>query len=320
MMVNTMTATNQQPAKDVPGVIEVTEGLRYWARTSSGDPTAIAASRAITHHNWHAADSMPAPRHYDSSAARSALEAVRAGVLPREAFNDEADGDVPRTTTGMQAAVTLKLLHDAGAPLELMSVLTDAYGVDIHDVSLVWVRPGSDEHEVVEQNRIEGTGSDGFQRGGRPYVEPSLEDEDEESSAEPAFVPWNSDAIDRGTKAHKKLENELAQLVRERGLLPLSPHGGDEPFDVAWVADGVLHICEVKSLTQANQESQLRLGLGQLLGYLYRTKAEHWPGIDRKRGVLAVEGAPKHLDWVDVCAEHGVTLTWPEHFSELFGA
>ena len=100
----------------------------------------------------------------------------------------------------MQAAVTLKLLHDAGAPLEFMSVLTDAYGVDIHDVSLVWVRPGSDEHEVVEQNRIEGTGSDGFQRGGRPYVEPSLEDEDEdeESSAEPAFVPWNSDAIDRG--------------------------------------------------------------------------------------------------------------------------
>lgn len=314
-----MTATNQQPAKDVPGVIEITEGVRQWARRFSGDPTAIAASRAITHHNWHAADSKPAPRHYDSSAARAAMGAVRAGVLPREAFNDEADGDLPRTTTGMQAAVTLKLLHDAGAPIEFMSVLTGAYGVDIHDVSLAWVRPGSDEQEVVQQNRMAGTGSDGFQRGGRPYVEPVRAAEDEESSAELAFVHWNADAIDRGTKAHKDLEVELAELVRERGLLPLSPRGGDEPFDVAWVADGVLHVCEVKSLTQANQESQLRLGLGQLLGYLHRTKAEHWPGIDRKRGVLAVEGPPKHLDWVDVCAEHGVTLTWPQHFSELFG-
>lgn len=88
---------------------------------------------------------------------------------------------------------------------------------------------------------------------------------------------------------------------------------------MAWVADGVLHVCEVKSLTDANQESQLRLGLGQLLGYLYRTETEHWPGVDRKRGVLAVEGPPKHLDWVAVCAQHGVTLTWPEQFRELFG-
>lgn len=318
-MISTMTATNQQPATDVPGVIEITESLRCWARKFSGDPTAVAASRAITHHNWHAADSMPAPRHYESPAARAALEAVRDGVLPREAFNNQADGDLPRTTTGMQAAVTLKLLHDAGAPIEFMSVLTAAYGVDVRDVNLAGVRAGSDEQEVVEQNRIEGSGSDGFQRGGRPYVEPSRSAEDEAATGEPVLVPWTADAIDRGTKAHQDLEVELAGLVRTAGLLPLSPRGGDEPFDVAWVADGVLHVCEVKSLTDANQESQLRLGLGQLLGYLYRTKTEHWLGIHRKRGVLAVEGPPKHLDWLDVCAEHGVTLTWPERFRELLG-
>lgn len=314
-----MTATNRQPAKDVPGVIEITESLRDWARTISGDPTVVAASRAITHHNWHAADSMPAPHHYRSSAASAALEAVSEGMLPREAFNNEADGNLPRTTTGMQAAVTLKLLYDAGAPSEFMSVLTAAYGVDVRDVKLVWVRPNSDEQEVVEQSRIEGTGLDGFQQGGRPYVEPSRAGEDGVESADRAFIPWNADEIDRGTRAHKDLEVELAELVRESGLLPLSPCGGDEPFDVAWVADGVLHVCEVKSLTQANQELQLRLGLGQLLGYLYRTKTEHWQGVEGKRGVLAVEGPPKHLDWVDICAEHGVTLTWPEHFRELFG-
>ncbi|WP_157621799.1 hypothetical protein [Serinicoccus hydrothermalis] len=303
-----MTATNEHPAAKAPGIFEVTKRLKSWARDVSGDATAFAASRAITHHNWHAAESMPAPRHYESPAALDALEAVRTGVLPHEAFNNEAIGDLPRTTTGMQAAVTLRLLHDAGAPLELMSVLTAAYGVDIHDVQ-----------EVVERNRLEGTGSAGLQRGGRPYVEPSRGVEDGVVSGEPVLVPWNADAIDRGTKAHKDLEVEVAAHVRESGLLPLSPCGGDEPFDVAWVADSVLYVCEVKSLTDANQESQLRLGLGQLLAYLFRTKAEHWPDIDRMRGVLAVEGPPKRLDWVDIRAEHGVTLTWPGRFPEVCG-
>lgn len=315
-----MTATNRTPATDFPGVIEITKGLNQWARRFSGDPTAIAASRAMTHHNWHAADTMPTAGHYKSSAAQAALKAVREGVLPREAFNNADDGDNPRTTTGEQAAVTLKMLHDAGAPIEFMTVLTDAYGVDLNDVRLAWIRPGLDEQEAVEQNRIEGTGSEGFAQGGRPYVEPSRTLEDEESSAEPAFVLWNADAIDRGTQAHKDLEVELAERIRQYGFVPLSPRGGDEPFDVAWAADHVLYICEVKSTTNANEESQLRLGLGQLLSYLHRTNIEHWPDVQAMRGVLAIESAPAHnrSDWVDICAASGIRLAWPDRFPDLF--
>lgn len=318
--ISAMTATNRTPAKDVPGVIEITDGLRQWARRFSGDPTAIAASRAMTHHNWHAADAIPTAGSYKSSAAQAALKAVRQGVLPREAFNNADDGTNPRTTTGEQAAVTLKVLHDAGAPIEFMTVLTDAYGVDPHDVRLAWARLGSDEQEAVEQNRIEGKGSEGFLQGGRPYVEPSRTLADEESSAEPAFVLWNADAIDRGTQAHKDLEVELAERIRQYGFVPLSPRGGDEPFDGAWVADHVLYICEVKSTTSSNEESQLRLGLGQLLSYLHRTNINHWRDVQAVRGVLAIENAPaqSRSDWVDICAASGVRLAWPDRFSDLF--
>jgi len=62
-----MSATNQEPAKGVEGVIEATRELGVWARTY-GDSTAIAAVSAITHHNWHAADTMPSAGKYTSTS------------------------------------------------------------------------------------------------------------------------------------------------------------------------------------------------------------------------------------------------------------
>lgn len=303
-----MTATNSQPPKGVPGVIEATRELGVWAR-ANGDATAIAAVKAITHHNWVAADTMPAPHNYNSSAARAALDAVRSGDLPRDAFNNAADGDSPRTTTGVQAAVTLRLLHDAGAPQDLLTVLTNAYGLDVQTVSFDWHASTRAEHGTTAK------GLEGNQRGGRPYVEPSRTTEP--AGEDPIFFQWNADLIDRGTKAHQDLEVELANYLREQGLSPLSPRIHDQPFDVAWQAGRVLYICEVKSLTNQNEESQLRLGLGQLLSYLHRTDIEHWPDADSKWGVLAVERAPTCADWLDICAERRVTLTWPERFSDL---
>lgn len=81
-----------------------------------------------------------------------------------------------------------------------------------------------------------------------------------------------------------------------------------------------LHICEVKSLTDDNEETQLRLGLGQLLSYLHRTNVEHWADVDEITGVLAVEHEPSRTDWVGICARSGVTLTWPPAFPRLFSS
>lgn len=302
-----MTTMNEWPAKDAEGVIAATEQLRRWAR-ASGDVTAVALAAAITHHNWHAADTMPAPGRYESPAAQLALAAVIAGDLPRQAFDNEAADDLPRTTTGQQAAVVLHLLHELGAPTKLLSVLVDAYGVDP-------AFPGA----AFDSVRPTGSGNARWadrRRGGVPYVPPPRTDGKPED--ESVIYLRNPDLVDRGTTAHKDTQDALARCITEHGLEPISPGVDDQQFDIAWTTGEALYLCEVKSLTDDNEESQLRLGLGQLLSYIHRTHVEHWDGITNIRGVLAVERPPVRTDWVGICAANSVALTWPDRFSALF--
>ena len=88
----------------------------------------------------------------------------------------------------------------------------------------------------------------------------------------------------------------------------------DEPdFDLAWTVDGCVWVAEVKSLTLANEERQLRLGLGQVIRYrdlLSRRRND-------VRAVLAVEWQPSDSTWLRVCQSVGVKLTWSS-FDGLF--
>ena len=302
-----MTATNEGPATDAEGVIAATAELRRWAR-SRGDATVVALAAAITHHNWHAADTMPAPGRYESPAAQRALAAVIAGDLPRQAFNNEAAGKLPRTTTGQQAAVVLHLLHELGAPTELLSVLVGAYGVESGAPRAAFepARPTGDRKAGWAERR----------RGGVPYVPPPRTDGMTED--ESVIYLRNPDLVDRGTTAHKDTQDALARCITEHGMEPISPGVDDQQFDIAWTTGEVLYLCEVKSLTDDNEESQLRLGLGQVLSYIHRTHGGHWNGITRIRGVLAVERPPVRTDWVGICAANSITLTWPDRYAALF--
>lgn len=123
------------------------------------------------------------------------------------------------------------------------------------------------------------------------------------------------DLIDRGTTAHKDVQDALAEALSNHGLAPLSPEAGDPQFDIAWLHDGVAFVTEVKSLTDANEEKQLRLGLGQVLSYIHLLD---WPHADDVRAVLAVERQPNAEYWTTLCAEHDVILTWPEGYEDLF--
>lgn len=126
---------------------------------------------------------------------------------------------------------------------------------------------------------------------------------------------FDPDLIDRGTEAHKDIQDGLAAVLEAHGLAPLSPEAGDPQFDIAWIQEDVAFITEVKSLTEANEEKQLRLGLGQLLSYVHLLD---WPHVDAVRAVLSVERQPTADYWETLCAELGVILTWPEAYEELF--
>lgn len=124
------------------------------------------------------------------------------------------------------------------------------------------------------------------------------------------------DAIDRGTNAHKDVQDQLADAVSARGWEPLSPSGSDPLFDIGWIVEDTAWIAEVKSLTESNQERQLRLGLGQVLSYAYLVD---W-GAAAYRPILAVERQPTAPYWLDLCASYGVKLSWPETFEEMLDA
>lgn len=138
---------------------------------------------------------------------------------------------------------------------------------------------------------------------GQPYV-----DKDERVATARA-EPWatDPDAVDRGLAAHRRLQNLIAAHLRASGLTPVDPRPGDPQFDVGWEAEGGVGIVEVKSLTEANEEAQLRLGLGQLLRYRQQMRRGDW----EVRAFLAVERQQQDVSWAALCEEVGVVLVWP---------
>ena len=75
------------------------------------------------------------------------------------------------------------------------------------------------------------------------------------------------DKVDRGRQAHEDTLEALAAAIRAQRLEPLKPEKGNPPYDLAWETPTAIFVAEVKSLTPANAEHQLRLGLGQVLRY-----------------------------------------------------
>jgi hypothetical protein len=107
-------------------------------------------------------------------------------------------------------------------------------------------------------------------RAGTAYVQavPTVATE----GSEPFEV--DPDKLDRATQAHADLQNLLADRLKQLELEPLSPAVPHDPeFDIAWRNDGTLYVCEVKPITPANRDRQLRLGLGQVLHYAKQLEA-----------------------------------------------
>jgi hypothetical protein len=187
-------------------------------------------------------------------------------------------------------------------------------GIDRDTVTYrrVWERYAADPNAlraaVASANRGTGTGSagDGYPRGssvGRPYI-----------SADEAVValdidPFSVDpkALERSLRSHARLQNQLARDLELRGLAPLRAQPDDPQFDLAWEDDGALWVAEIKSLSDGNEERQMRLGLGQLLFY------RHLLATPERtiEAMLFVERQPRDKAWCALCIDLGMELLWP---------
>jgi hypothetical protein len=147
---------------------------------------------------------------------------------------------------------------------------------------------------------------------GQRYVPP-----DETVVVTPAAASTpDPDLVGRNLATHRRLQNLLAAEAQRRGLTVLSPDVSDPDFDLAWRDKaGHLTVCEVKSLTQANEVRQLRAGLGQVLDYQDRLR-ERAPDAS---AVLWVEREPSERRWFHLCRRVGVLLAWPGQEESVFG-
>ena len=121
------------------------------------------------------------------------------------------------------------------------------------------------------------------------------------------------DAVDRSLRGHRATQNALSNFLVSRNHEPLSPTRGSPQYDIAWQKGEMMWVAEVKSLTDSNEETQLRLGLGQVLRYRHQLESSGRPVV----AVLAVERQPSDGSWVELCAAYGVRLVWPETFATL---
>jgi hypothetical protein len=107
------------------------------------------------------------------------------------------------------------------------------------------------------------------------------------------------DKVDRGNQAHASTQDALADFLRNHGIEPRSPAIDEPEFDLAWEHSRAVFVAEVKSITEANEEQQLRLGLGQVLRYRQSLAR----GGRKVVAVLVAERAPIDRTWTELCRE-----------------
>jgi hypothetical protein len=115
------------------------------------------------------------------------------------------------------------------------------------------------------------------------------------------------DEIDRALLGHHNTIEALARALIAKGLTPSRCLLVGHPrYDLGWVNGGTLNVAEIKSTTPANQEKQLRLGLGQVLRYRHELASTH-PQVT---AWLVPQSAPEQ-SWIDTCSTVGVRIWWP---------
>jgi hypothetical protein len=111
--------------------------------------------------------------------------------------------------------------------------------------------------------------------------------------------------VERGLRGHADTQNELARVLHDAGLTPRSRLPQEPNFDLAWQIGDTVFVAEIKSITDDNEEEQLRLGLGQVLRYRQRLQRIGYPKVI---AVLIPERPPRDPSWAELCHDLHVIM------------
>jgi hypothetical protein len=141
---------------------------------------------------------------------------------------------------------------------------------------------------------------------GRAYSDANENPFNAEQEAPRAKDP---DSAGRGLAAHNRTQNYLAGVIHDIGWLARSPTAAEPQYDLAWLANDMLYVCEVKSLIRENEERQLRMATGQIIRYRQQLTAK---GHEPCFAVICTERQPSDTSWDELCEREGIILVWPK--------
>lgn len=121
--------------------------------------------------------------------------------------------------------------------------------------------------------------------------------------------------LDKATTAHEATVGALLAHLSGQGIEGRTHAPGAPAFDAGWSRGADVFIAEVKSLTGAREDQQIRLGVGQVLDYAHQLRTAH---PDRRlRPVLVLEKRPVDSRWSSLARSAGIRLTWAPDFPDL---
>lgn len=121
--------------------------------------------------------------------------------------------------------------------------------------------------------------------------------------------------LDKASAVHELTVGSLIVHLSEQGIEARTHAPGAPEFDAGWSRGADVFIAEVKSLTGAREDQQIRLGVGQVLDYSHQIRTKY-PKC-RIQPVLVLEKRPSDARWSTLAQEVGIRLTWAPEFARL---
>ncbi|MEV5126071.1 hypothetical protein AB0K49_25255 [Streptomyces decoyicus] len=121
--------------------------------------------------------------------------------------------------------------------------------------------------------------------------------------------------LDEATAVHEATVGALIAHLSRQGIQACRPASGAPGFDAGWSRGEGIFVAEVKSLTGAREDQQIRLGIGQILDYAHQLHGQHPSAVIRP--VLVLEKHPSAVRWTALADSVGLRLTWAPDFSGI---
>ncbi|GBQ02388.1 hypothetical protein SSP531S_38470 [Streptomyces spongiicola] len=121
--------------------------------------------------------------------------------------------------------------------------------------------------------------------------------------------------LDEGTAVHEATVGALIRHLSRQGIEACGHAPGGPEFDAGWLRGEDVFIAEVKSLTGAREDQQIRLGIGQVLDYAHQLRTAYPRTVTHP--VLVLERRPSAARWTTLADSIGLRLTWAPDFGGL---